>query len=258
MGGVCLAKLDKYGDGDHSNYIGQHIVVRQPANPIAAIGWHNLVEHSMNDVSVAVAVASAALHAAKAAKPESVAAIVRDILKADKTLSKRAMQLYGEGVFSDTLTDAQKGRKEEYREELYKQLAKDAGGIAAKGAAMTQGQWAELCEVDRKEYQAARTRVKEAVDNRWSRLKKAAEKGLVEKAAAERAAALGEVAGKAAGDASHETKNLLERFASFEVSICSANKSKKIIIKKVEPAKLDALCKAFRDGLEAALKESSL
>ena len=205
----------------------------------------------VNAVAVAVAVA-------KDAKPESVAAIIRDILKADERLSVRAMQFHSEGMFLDSQTDSQKALREEYREELYQQLAKKAGGIAAKGAVLTQGAWAELCEVDRTEYQAARNRVKKAVDNRWGRLKKAAEKGVEEKAAAERAAKLGEAAGEAAGDASTGTKNLMERFGVFEVSICSANKSKKIMIKKVEPAKLDALCKAFREGLEAALKESSL
>lgn len=150
-------------------------------------------------------------------KVETVADIIRDILKADERLSVRATQLAAEGVFLDDANESQKKRREEYRTELYLQLSKKAGGDAAKAAKLTAAGWDDLTGHEKKALQSARTRIKTQVDNRWARLKKMATIA-AEEAAAEEAAASGQP------QPAKAKKTLIERWAAFEVESAKANK----------------------------------
>lgn len=178
------------------------------------------------------------------AKEESVADIVRDILKADERLAVRATQLAAEGMFLEEPNEAQKKRREEYRNELYLQLSKKAGGDAAKAARLTAAGWDDLTGHEKKALQAARTRIKTQVDNRWKRLKKTAAV-VAEEAAAEEAAATGQPAPAKA------KKTLMERWAAFEVESAKANKR----TPEIDPAAFAEWHKACRETLAAMIEK---
>lgn len=184
------------------------------------------------------------MNAIVSVKVESVADIVRDILKADERLATRAAQMANEGMFLDEPSESQKKRREEYRTELYLQLSKKAGGDAAKAARLTASQWDDLTGHEKKALQSARTRIKAQVDNRWARLKKTAAT-TAEEAAAEEAAAAGQP------QAAKAKKTIMERWAAFEVESAKANKR----TPEIDPTAFAEWHKACREGLAAMIEK---
>lgn len=184
------------------------------------------------------------MNATVTVKVESVADIVRDILKADKRLAVRAVQMANEGMFLDAPNEAQKKRRGEYREQLYLQLSKDAGGDAAKAARLTAEQWDDLTGHEKKALQAARTQIKTQVDNRWSRLKKAASTA-EEEAKAKEAAESGQPApAKVYADQ-------IQIWTDYEVRSTKANKRRP----EVNAQWLADLQKKYRAEIEAHIAE---
>lgn len=173
-------------------------------------------------------------------KVESVAEIIRDILKADERLVVRATQLANEGVFLDEPNESQKKRREEYRTELYLQLSKKAGGDAAKAAKLTAAGWDDLTGHEKKALQAARTRIKAQVDNRWARLKKTATT-TAEEVTAEEAAASGQP------QAAKTYADQVQIWTDYEVRSTKANKRRP----EADPQWLADLQKRYRAEIEA-------
>lgn len=181
-------------------------------------------------------------------KVETVAQIVRDILKIEGKYKARALQLDAEGVFKEKeeRTLVESARREAYREEMYQQLSKDEGGLAAKAARLTKDQWEDLTGKERKEYQAARDNVKQMVDNRMSRMKKAA--AAYKEEDARKAAAEGQpTQGRVINDA-------MDRWAAFDVNQIKANKK----YQWVNPERLADLHRRYRDELSAMMAEQKL
>ena len=200
----------------------------------------------MNAVDQAIAVAFVEL-AAKQVVAEAPKVLIRDLIKADEKYQDEARRFGERGVLADTdgmAADVKKDR-DVLREELYQQLSQREGGLAAKAAKLDAAKWDDLTGHERKEYQKARNNVKNMVDSRWKRLRAAW------------AAIQAEDAAKAEGEPSstEQRKDLMERWTLFYPKFVAANKNSKFKFKKVKPEVLDALIKAFTDGLEAALKQ---
>jgi hypothetical protein len=155
---------------------------------------------------------------------------------------------FGEpGCFDAEPNEAAKKLKAEANEELYQQLSKQRGGIAAKAAKLTKDAWQELSGKDRKEYQAERNYVKVLVDNRWARMKLAWKQAGEEKAAAE-AAESGEP------QVAKVKKSVMDRWAAFEVESTKAVKKTGELDAQLF-AEWTALCRA---GLQKMLDDRKL
>ena len=148
-----------------------------------------------------------------------------------------SVRYFGEpGCFETELSDDAKKMKAEAKEELYQQLSKKRGGIAAKAAKLAKAQWDDLTGHEKKEYQAERNYVKVLVDNRWARMKLAWKQQGEELAAAE-AVESGEP------QPAKAKKTVMDRWAAFEVESTKAVK-KTLELDPQQYAEWTTLCRA--------------
>jgi len=172
------------------------------------------------------------------------ATLVRELLKIDAKYGDVAADFTKRGVLKDDadMSEAEKADKKALREEIYQQLSRKAGGLAAKAAKLTAEKWGDLTGHEKKKHQTAKTAVKAQVDNRWARLRKFAAT-----AAEEAAATAGETIAKA-------VKNQLERFTVYEVDAAKSNKKSG----ELPPELHAAWLKICREGLEDLIASTKL